>query len=459
MTARVWPISHVRSSRLFGALVLICATLLFSSQWALAQFSQLGPKRVGTGAIGGAEQGHSVALSANGNTAIVGGPEDNSLTGAAWVYTRRGGVLSQQGSKLVGTGGITSPQQGYSVALSADGNTAIVGGYGDNGNIGALWVYTRSRQGLWTQQGSKLVGTGAVGQSFQGASVALSAGGNTAIVGGYGDAFGHGAVWVYTRSHGLWTQQGSKLVSTDLVGQSVQGYSVALSGDGDTAAVGGPNDNSGSGIGAAVVYTRSGGVWTQQGSKLVGTGAVGLPQQGWSVALSGDGNTAIVGGINDNDRYPGAAWVYTRSGGVWTQQGSKLVGAGAVGQSEQGQSVALSGDGNTAIVGGQADNGGIGALWVYTRSRQGLWTQQGSKLVGTGAVGQSGQGYSVALSGEGHTAIVGGPGDNPQAPGYYIGAAWVWGTKNDCKDGGWRNFVSSPGPFKNQGQCVSYFED
>ena len=84
-------------------------------------------------------------------------------------------------------------------------------------------------------------------------------------------------------------------------------------------------------VGAAWVFTRSGGVWTQQGSKLVGTGAVGAAEQGHSVAISADGNTAIVGGPNDshNSSGYGAAWVFTRSGGVWTQQGSKLVGTGA----------------------------------------------------------------------------------------------------------------------------------
>jgi hypothetical protein len=82
----------------------------------------------------------------------------------------------------------------------------------------------------------------------------------------------------------------------------------------------------GFGIGATWVYTRSNGVWTQQGSKLVGSGASGPSNQGWSVALSGDGNTAIVGGVTDNADV-GAAWVFTRSGGIWTQQGSKLVGS------------------------------------------------------------------------------------------------------------------------------------
>ena len=88
------------------ASVLIFTALLFSSQLALAQFTQQGPKLVGTGAVGTAEQGYSVALSADGNTAIVGGPDDNSDTGAAWVYTRSGGVWTQQGSKLVGTGAV-----------------------------------------------------------------------------------------------------------------------------------------------------------------------------------------------------------------------------------------------------------------------------------------------------------------------------------------------------------------
>jgi hypothetical protein len=143
-----------------------------------------------------------------------------------------------------------------------------------------------------------------------------------------------------------------------------------------------PNDNIPSfpdldAIGAAWVFTRSGGVWTQQGNKLVGTGAVGNADQGWSVALSADGNTVIVGGPNDNAPQTGAAWVYIRSGGVWTQQGSKLVGTGAV-YANQGVAVTLSADGNTAIVGGSYDNGNIGAAWVFTRSG-GVWRQQAGR--------------------------------------------------------------------------------
>jgi len=390
---------------------------------AAAQFIQQGGKLVGTGTIGPAEQGTSVAISADGNTAIVGGRWDNSGAGAAWVYTRSGGVWSQQGSKLVGTGAVGGASEGESVAISADGNTAMVGGPHDNSAAGAAWVFTRS-DGVWTQQGSNLVGTGAVGPygAAQGTSVAISADGNTAIVGGPHDNTAAGAAWVYTRSGGVWSQQGSKLVGTGAVGSAQQGWSVATSADGNTAIVGGPNDA------AAWVFTRSGGVWSQQGGKLVGSNVGETGGWGISVGISGDGNTAVVGGPTYYLQ-GGAAWVFTRSDGVWTQQGSKLVGTGAVGAPQQGWSVAISGDGNTAIVGGSGDNGayfcsyrtwGVGAAWLFVR-RDGVWSQQASKLVGSGAVGNAGQGSSVAISGDGTTAVVGGPVDDSG-----VGAAWVF---------------------------------
>ena len=388
----------IRRPVVIAATALWCSIAVSISQAGLVQ---QGPKLVGSGAAFGigAGQGSSVAISGDGNAAIVGASLDSSNAGAAWMFARASGAWSQQGTKLVGTGAIGAAKQGVSVAMSADGNTAVVGGSADNGNLGATWVFTLAGDS-WAQQ-AKLVGTGVVGIAQQGTSVGLSADGNTAIVGGPLDNSGAGAAWVFVR-FGSWLQQGAKLVGGAAAGGARQGSSVALAADGKTAIVGGPLDNGGKG--AAWVYTYNGTTWTQQGAKLVGTGAVGAGHQGQSVALSADGNTAVVGGPDDNAS-AGAVWIYTRTGGVWTQQGAKLVGDSSAGL-RHGASVSVSGDGNTVIVGAP----GAGATWVYTR-RSGTWGQFGDVSIGSGGAGSTGQGTSVALSADANTALVGGPTD------------------------------------------------
>ena len=384
---------------------------------AQAQYVQQGSKYLANGTYRSL-QGYAVAVSGDGNTVVYGAPA--SGTGGAWVMTRSGTTWTTQ-SWLSGSGGVgTLQQEGDSVGLSLDGNTAIVGDIGDNNFAGAAWVFTRSGT-MWNQQGGKLVGTGAVNGTSgaqQGSWVALSGDGNTAIVGAQGDNNGAGAAWIFTRSGSTWAQQGTKLVGTGARGNAAQGRSVALSADGNTAIVGGVFDNSLTG--AAWIFARSGSAWAQQGAKLVGTGAVGYPGQGVSVGLSADGNTAIVGGQGDNNDL-GAAWVFTRSGSAWTQQGPKLVGTGWAGQPQQGSSVALSGDGSIAMVSGQQDGPNLtGATWLFTRSGTN-WTQFGAKLVGSGSNGSSYQGWSGALSADGSTVVVGGPEDAAE-----IGAVWVF---------------------------------
>jgi len=326
------------------------------------------------------------------------------------VFTRSDGVWTQQGEKLVGdctescanegTGEIYNAWFGYNVALSADGNTALIGGFRDNDWRGAAWVFTRSGS-TWSQQGEKLVGdctsgcanegTGEVGDGMFGTMVALSADGDTALIGAWNDDntlpgndhySGEGAAWVFTRSGSTWTQQGEKLIGdctssctnegTGETGEGKFATSVALSADGNTAMVGGWDDDNSRG--AAWVFTRSGPTWTQQGEKLIGdctgsctdegTGETGEGRFGVSVALSADGDTALISGLDDNGTR-GAVWLFTRSGSSWTQQGEKLTGGGEAGEGEFGTNVALSADGGTAMSGAWRDNGGRGATWVF----------------------------------------------------------------------------------------------
>jgi hypothetical protein len=383
---------------------------------AVSGFLQQGPKLTAGGATVTAQFGYSVALSNDGNTALVGGPGDDGGKGAAWVFTRSGAVWSQQGGKLTGSGATGNARFGRSVALSADGDTALIGGNTDNASKGAAWVFTRSGS-AWNQQGNKLTGGGMTGNALLGSSVALSSDGNTALIGGPFDATGAGAVWVFTRSGTTWTQQGAKLTGSGATGAAQQGYSVALSSDGNTALSGGRSDATSKG--AAWVFTRSGTTWTQQGGKLTGAGETGNGQLGYDVALSGDGNTALAGGPGD-DGSKGALWIFTRAGTTWTQQGNKLVGTGGAGTPQLGYSVALASDGDTALAGGRADTTSAGAAWVFTRSGS-TWTQLGSKLTGAGPSGNAQFGYAVALAPNGMTALVGGPLDAS-----ILGAAWVF---------------------------------
>ncbi len=363
-------------------------------------FLQQGPKLTGSGETGYGWFGWSVALSADGDTALIGGPLDdpgeNGSAGAAWVFTRSGSTWTQQGSKLTPTGlttnqgpfGTVEDDFGYSVALSADGDTALIGGPYTIDFVGAAWVFTRSGS-TWTEQGPML-GPGSVPADVAsdfGYSVALSGDGNTALI----SDPGLDGVWIFTRSRSTWAEQGPVLTGSDEIGTSGFGDSVALSSDGETALIGGPDDNGDGGraaVGAAWVFThvpseasrRSGRAWTQQGPKLTGRGEIGkYGEFGSSVALSANGNTALIGGRGDND--VGAAWVFTRSGirsgpTTWAQQGPKLTGSGAVSDSNFGNSVALSADGNTALIGGPGYNlASVGAAWLFARSGS-TWAQR-----------------------------------------------------------------------------------
>jgi hypothetical protein len=379
------------------------------------QGGKLVPSDIAPG-ISGSQFGSSVAISADGNTALIGAQIDNSSTGAAWVFTRSSGVWTQLGPKILPTNG--NSQFGTSAALSADGSTALVGGELDNSQTGAAWVYVRSGSSYAEQ--FELLGNGEVGSSIRfGHSVSLSADGNTALVGGPDDqgtgnaGVSGGSAWVFVRSGTTWSQQGPKLspvLAPNATNQSAFGTAVALSADGNTAFIGGPQD--GPGVGAVEVYTRSGSTWSSQ-QKLNANDEAGSPgtaQFGSAIDLSADGTTAIIGGPDDNNSTGGAAWIFVHSGATWTQQGPKLVPANGNGPAaEVGSSVAISANGNTALIGSASDSNMVGAAYLFTRSGT-TWTEQ-QRLTGTGQTGSAFFGTGVALSSDGQTAMIGAPGD------------------------------------------------
>ena len=181
--------------------------------------------------------------------------------------------------------------------------------------------------------------------------------------------------------------------------------SVVVSSDGTTAAL--ASFNLVINEFSVYIFVLEGTSWSQQ-AKLTASDGVANDNFGWSVSLSSDGNTSIVGAYYKNS-YTGAAYIFTRSGSTWSQQ-AKLTASDGAGGDCFGYSTSLSSDGNTAIVGANGKNSDIGAAYIFTRSGP-TWTQQ-AKLVASDAASDC-FGYAVSLSPDGNTAIVDAYGKNP----------------------------------------------
>src|SRR5262249_40504411 len=242
---------------------------------------------------------------------------------AVWPVTIDPTFIQQQ--KLIASDAAANDIFGYSVAIS--GATVVVGAplvkSATGFSHGAAYVFTRSG-GVWTQQ-QKLEVSEVEARGWFGSSVAIS--GETVVVGAYldADAAGRdqGAAYVFTRSGGVWTLQ-QKLEASDAAAGGFFGYSLEIMGETVVVAAGGDDGAAGDDQGAAYVFTRSGGVWTQQ-QKLIASDAAGGDNFGISIAISGE--TVVVGAPGDDGAAgidQGAAYVFTLSAGVWTQQ-QKLV--------------------------------------------------------------------------------------------------------------------------------------
>ena len=173
-----------------------------------------------------------------------------------------------------------------------------------------------------------------------------------------------GAAWVYTRSGTTWTER-KKIDATvlgDIVGAAGFGNAVSLSSAGTTALIGGHQDGA-SATGAAWVLRDLARPGTSKRNSR-GAGLTGSqPDFGISVSLSGDGNTAAVGADADAGN-TGAAFLFSRSGTTWSAVQPKI---GEPGPNEVfGKGVALSSDGQTMAVGAPNDSTGIGATFVFS---------------------------------------------------------------------------------------------
>ena len=359
--------------------------------------------------------GAAVSLSTNGDTAIVGAytVDDGSITasGAAYIFTRSGTSWSQQ-QKLEASDPSANDNFGRHVAMSGDGNTVIIGAYFKNANSvypGAAYIFTRSGSS-WSQQ-AKLEASDAQSFDYFGWSVSISNDGNTVVIGAYDEdttATSAGSAYIFTRSGSSWSQQ-QKIQASDAQASDLFGRSVAISGDGDTVIVGAHyEDTTATDAGSAYVFTRSGTTWSQE-QKIQASNAGADDRFGEFVAISNDGDTALVGALKEDTggSDAGAAYVFTRSGTTWSQQ-TQLQSSDIQAGDWFGYTVSLSNDGDTALIGAKHESEGgtsAGAAYVFTRSGT-TWSQQ-KKLTASDAAANDQFGECVAISGDGNTAIVG----------------------------------------------------
>jgi len=341
--------------------------------------------------------GKSVALSAQGATALVGAPDETPPgqplgAGGAHVFTLRHGTWTQT-AELTASHGKEYDNFGSSVALSASGSTALIGTAGS----GDAFVFAL-RHGTWSQTAELTAG------GHLGVPVALSATGSTALIAG---ALGNSdtpAIYVFTLSHGRWSQT-AELTAASAGSDSDFGYSLAVSANGSTVLVGAPWAQSQTG--AAYVFTLRHGSWSQT-AELHALHAEQYESFGQSVALSGPGSMALVAAPT----YvlgTGAAFVFTLRGSSWSRA-TELTASDAAPRDELGSAVALSANGSTALAGAIFHDTDTGSAYVFTEDR-GTWSQTAELAAAHGAHGIE-FGTSLALSATGGTALIAAPVQN-----------------------------------------------
>jgi hypothetical protein len=318
--------------------------------------------------------------------------------------------------KLLASDGVPYMRLGFSVSI--DGDTALIGIMNNYNQTGAAYVFTRSSNN-WTQQ-AKLDAPDSQTEGWFGMCVSLQ--GDTALIGAPCDDNGSGAGYVFTRTGTTWTEQ-AKLHAPGGTNNALCGFSVAL--DGNTALLGAPLDNA-SGIldsGAAYVFTCTGTTWSQQAKLQAPYGAV-EDNFGYSVSLSGD--TALIGTPlkDDNGDNSGSAYIFTRTNTTWTVQTELLASDGAPYDSF-GYSVSVFRD--TALVGVPADNDNgpnSGSAYVFTRVGTN-WLQQ-TKLLASDGYPFDDFGASASLTE--NTALIGAYGKDSGRGSAYIfirdGTTW-----------------------------------
>jgi hypothetical protein len=353
--------------------------------------------------------GQSTAISSNGNVAVVGSPGHNGADGAAYVFTNHGQGFSQT-AELTPPATDSGDQLGTSVAISGDGQTVVSGADLADNDTGAAFVYS-DQSGTFTQIAKLQVKK----STEQGISVAISADASTIVVTAPFDNNDVGDAFVFTKSGSTYKEAQELTIKSS--GIALLGFDAAVSSDGSAIVLGAPLINNQAG--AAFVFTKSGDTWAQT-AQLAGANTAAGDNFGFTVAVSRNGATVAAGSPASNGG-DGSAYVFTRSGGTFTQASQVLPPAGTSGAAA-GQSIGISSDGSVLAFGAGHLNQFAGAVFVATKTN-GTFAVTATDTA-PNPVPDNELGFpnvSTAVAGNGSAIISGAPGRNGQT-----GAAFVF---------------------------------
>ncbi|MCP4134067.1 MAG: hypothetical protein GY754_24055 [bacterium] len=342
--------------------------------------------------------GRSVAVSAEGSTIVIGAPYNANHSGNVYVHQWTGSDWNE--TKLTADDSADYDDFGSSVAISSDGSTIAVGadvGGGNGDYLGSVYVY-RWIEGAWIQTKKLMADDGAKLDHF-GYSVGISSDGSTIVVG----AHTFGSADVYRWIEGAWIQT-KKLTADGGASWQNFGKSVGISSDASTVVIGAPSDNNnGVHSGSVYVYRWIDGDWNQTKKLTADDGAEG-DMFGQNVGITSDGSTIVVGASSDDD-ITGSAYVYSWTGSAWNE--TKLTADDGAAGDAFGFSVGISSDGSTIVSGAHCDkdNGDTsGSAYIYRRI-DGAWNE--TKLIPDDNAAGDAFGWCLGLSSDGSTIVVG----------------------------------------------------
>jgi len=354
----------MKSARMMSVVLMVAAALLV---WSGAGWAGTWVETRLTASDGATSDNFGWSSDIVGDYAIVGAPSawvGGQMRGAAYVYHRTGSTWTQE-AKLVASDGAASDYFGFSVAT--DGTYAVVGARMDNSQNGSAYVFKRSGT-TWTQIKRLAVG----GAGRLGESVAID--GDTILAGAMSTGPNYrGSAYAFRRDTG----------GADNWGQEAQlpfdppdpptddwyntfGTGIGLTGN--TAIVGAGWDFQGTSntrAGNAYIYTRSGSVWTHSQTLNPG-GLAGYDYYGMSAAI--DGTTAVVGApLQPSGVRTGSFYAWRYNGSSWISS-SELTIPGGVNNDGLGNSVDVHGDTIVVAAPGRTGAGGAGtgAVYMYT---------------------------------------------------------------------------------------------